>query len=75
MHFVSITDYIEETLLKTYKMSSGGNHADLEPPYTAYLGNLPYQCVEGDIKEIFSSFKVFSAVHWCDAILTFNNNN
>jgi len=42
--------------------NSGGGYGDIkipdEPPYSAFVGNLPFQCVQGDVGQIFNELKV-----------------
>ena len=34
-----------------------GNELRLEPPYTLFVGNLPDNCIQGDVDVIFESIK------------------
>lgn len=44
--------------------NSGGHQEENkipdEPPYSAYVGNLPFQCVQGDVGQIFNELKVIN---------------
>lgn len=34
------------------------NQQQFEAPYTIFMGNVPFNCVQGDIESIFSNLKV-----------------
>jgi len=44
----------------SFAEGNGRQSQEIEPPYTLFVGNLPLNCVQGDIDYIFRDFKVIS---------------
>ena len=66
---------IDRSILPTAPRAARGPDVDMnkipsKPPYTAFLGNLPYDISEEDIEGFFRGLEVISyCVHCCKILL------